>query len=166
MTPAADLSVWPPVGAAAVEVSDAYARLARRGYEYGRAFQGLRAMWQRGDEVFAEVAVPDAAGADGGFGVHPVLLDAALHAIGVAGEQDLTVLPFSWQGVSLHASGAARARVRIAPTGAGAVSVELADGAGLPVLTVGALAMRPVTAEQLTTAAVPRGSRSPRDCST
>ncbi|AFC54524.1 type I polyketide synthase [Mycobacterium paraintracellulare] len=155
VTPAADLSVWPPVGATAVEVSGAYAALARRGYEYGRAFQGLRAMWQRGDELFAEVAVPDAAAADGGFGIHPVLLDAALQAIGAAGEQDMTVLPFSWQGVSLHASGAARARVRIAPAGAGAVSVELADGAGLPVLSVGALAMRPVSAEQLATAAAP-----------
>ncbi|TAM66695.1 type I polyketide synthase [Mycobacterium sp.] len=160
VTPGADLSVWPPVGATAVDVSGAYARLAQRGYEYGRAFQGLRAMWQRGDELFAEIAVPDpsapdATVADAGFGIHPVLLDAALHAIGVAGGQDQTVLPFSWQGVSLHASGAARARVRIAPAGAGAVSVELADGAGLPVLSVGTLAMLAVSPEQLTAAAAP-----------
>ncbi len=65
-----------------------------------------------------------------------MLLDAALHAIGVGGEQVQTVLPFSWQGVSLHAAGASRARVRIAPSAAGAVSVELADGSGLPVLSV------------------------------
>ncbi len=158
VTPGADLSMWPPVGATAVDVGDAYARLAGRGYAYGRAFQGLRAMWQRGDEVFAEIAVPaeaEAAAQDGGFGIHPVLLDAALHAIGVAGEQGQTVLPFSWQGVSLHASGAARARVRIAPAGAGAVSVELADGAGLPLLSVGSLAMLPVSAERLTAAAAP-----------
>ncbi|WP_297777245.1 acyltransferase domain-containing protein, partial [Mycobacterium sp.] len=156
VTPGADLSVWPPVGATSVDVSGAYARLARRGYEYGRAFQGLRVMWQRGDELFAEIAVPDeATAAGGGFGIHPVLLDAALHSIGVAAEQDQTVLPFSWQGVSLHASGAARARVRIAPAGAGAVSVELADGAGLPVLSVGRLAMLPVSAGQLTAASAP-----------
>ena len=160
VTPAADLSVWPPVGASPVDVSGAYARLAQRGYQYGRAFQGLRAMWQRGDEIFAEVAVPDdavseAAGQGGGFGIHPVLLDAALHAIDVAGEQDQTVLPFSWQGVALHASGAARARVRIGPAGAGAVSLDLADGAGLPVLSVGSLAMRPVALEQLAAAPAP-----------
>jgi polyketide synthase 7 len=153
VTPAADLSVWPPAGAIAVDVTGAYAALAQRGYEYGNAFQGLRAMWQRGDEIFAEVAVPEAGAQDGGFGVHPVLLDAALQAIGVAAEQDQTVLPFSWQGVSLHASGAARARVRIAPAGAGSVSVELADAAGLPVLSVRSLAMRPVSAGQLTAAA-------------
>ncbi|MGD1241699.1 type I polyketide synthase [Mycobacterium seoulense] len=156
VAPAADMSVWPPVGATPVEVGDAYARLAERGYEYGRAFRGLRAMWRRGDEIFADVALPDDAGAqDGGFGIHPVLLDAALHAIGVAAEQTQTVLPFSWQGVSLHAAGASRARVRIAPAGAGAVSVELADGSGLPVLSVRSLAMRPVSAEQLSLAAAP-----------
>ncbi|OBB99999.1 type I polyketide synthase [Mycobacterium sp. 852002-40037_SCH5390672] len=154
VTPVADFSIWPPVGATAVDVAGAYARLAQRGYEYGGAFQGLLAMWQRGDEIFAEIAVPDEAAAqDAGFGIHPVLLDAALHAIGVAHEHDQTVLPFSWQGVSLHASGASRARVRIAPAGAGAVSVELADGAGLPVLSVRSLAMRPVALEQLTVAA-------------
>ena len=51
----------------------------------------------------------------GAFGIHPVLLDAALHAMGVAGGQAQTVLPFSWQGVCLHAAGASWARVRIAP---------------------------------------------------
>ena len=56
--PGADLSVWPPVGAREVDVADAYAQLAARGYRYGPAFQGLTAMWRRGDEVFAEVAVP------------------------------------------------------------------------------------------------------------
>ena len=48
--PAADLSVWPPVGATAVDVGGAYERLAGRGYEYGRAFRGLAAMWRRGSE--------------------------------------------------------------------------------------------------------------------
>ncbi|MGN6337704.1 SDR family NAD(P)-dependent oxidoreductase [Mycobacterium sp.] len=154
VTPAGDFSIWPPVGATTLDVAGAYTRLAQRGYEYGAAFQGLRAVWQRGDEIFAEIAVPDGAGAqESAFGIHPVLLDAALQAIGVAAGQDQTLLPFSWQGVSLHASGASRARVRIAPAGAGAVSVELADGSGLPVLSVRSLVMRPVSAEQLTAAA-------------
>ena len=155
---AADLSVWPPVGASTVEVAGAYERLAELGYEYGRAFRGLQAMWRRGAELFAEIAVPDDGGAPvGGFGIHPVLLDAALHAIGVAGQQTQTMLPFSWQGVSLHAAGASWARVRIAPADAGAVSVELADGAGLPVLSVRSLAMRPVSAGQLSAAAPAEG---------
>ena len=152
--PAADLSVWPPVGGLAVNLTDAYERLAGRGYQYGPAFQGLQAMWRLGDEVFAEVVLPDVAGVKaGGFGIHPVLLDAALHAMGVDGEQAQTVLPFSWQGIRLHAAGASRARVRIAPAGMGAVSVELADGAGLPILSVRELALRPVSVAQLSAAA-------------
>nr|BBX77132.1 hypothetical protein MFLOJ_09190 [Mycobacterium florentinum] len=153
-TPAADLSVWPPVGAVAVDVADAYEQLTGRGYEYGPAFQGLQAMWRLGKEVFAEVAVPEVAGMKvDGFGIHPVLVDAALHAMGVVGDQAETMLPFSWQGVCLHAAGASRARVRIAPVGVTAVSVDLADGAGLPILSVRELVVRPVSAAQLTAAA-------------
>jgi polyketide synthase 7 len=149
--PAADLSVWPPVGAVAVDVADAYEQLTRRGYEYGPAFQGLHALWRLGNEVFAEVAVPEVAGVKvDSFGIHPVLVDAALHAMGVVGDQSETMLPFSWQGVCLHAAGASRARVRIAPVGVSAVSVDLADGTGLPILSVRELVVRPVSAAQLT----------------
>ncbi|CAM2734894.1 polyketide synthase [Mycobacterium intermedium] len=157
--PGADLSVWPPVGAAPAEISGAYQRLAERGYEYGPAFAGLRAMWRLGNEVFAEVAVPEAVGPQG-FGIHPVLIDAALHAMGVAGEQTETMLPFSWQGVCLHAAGASRARVRIAPIGVGAVSIELADGTGLPILSVRELVVRPVSVAQLSAATAPQANRA------
>ncbi len=161
VAPDTDLTVWPPVGASAVDVDGAYERLAERGYEYGPGFQGLRAMWRRGEEVFAEVAVPQDGGAPaGGFGIHPVLLDAALHALGLAGERERTLLPFSWQGAALHAAGAVRARVRIAPAGAGAVSVEMADVAGLPVLSVRSMVMRPVSPGQVAAAAAPHDAFS------
>jgi acyl transferase domain-containing protein/NADPH:quinone reductase-like Zn-dependent oxidoreductase/NADP-dependent 3-hydroxy acid dehydrogenase YdfG/acyl carrier protein len=150
MEPSTGLAVWPPVAATAVEVTGGYDRLAELGYGYGPAFRGLQAMWRRGDEIFAEVAVPQAAGlVVGGYGIHPVLLDAALHALGMDDEHAKAALPFSWQGVCLHAAGASRVRVRLAPVGAGAVSVELADAAGLPVLSVRELILRPVSAAQL-----------------
>jgi polyketide synthase 12 len=152
--PLSDLSGWPPVGAQAVDVSDGYERLAGWGYEFGPAFRGLRALWRRGDEVFAEVAVPE--GVDevqvGGFGVPPMLLDAALQAGVLATGGAVMALPFLWQGVSLHAAGASAARVRIAPAGAGGVSVDLADGCGLPVLSVRSMVARPVSVAQLTAA--------------
>ncbi|WP_155765605.1 SDR family NAD(P)-dependent oxidoreductase, partial [Mycobacterium colombiense] len=155
--PAADLSVWPPLGADALDVTGAYDGLAGRGYGYGPAFRGLRAVWRRGTETFAEVELPQQAGVStGGFGIHPVVLDAALHALGVADERIETVLPFSWQGVSLNAAGASRVRVRLAPVGAGAVSVELADSSGLPVLSVRELVTRAVSADQLTAAVAAR----------
>ncbi|MDT5230822.1 MAG: mycoketide-CoA synthase, partial [Mycobacterium sp.] len=147
--PGADLSVWPPEGATPVDVTDGYRRLAARGYEYGPAFQGLTALWRRGDEIFAEVTLPQAAGGVGGFGVHPVLLDAALHAAVVTHDTAQAALPFSWQGVSLHAAGASAVRARIAPSGPSAVSVELADGLGLPVLSVASMVARPVSQQQL-----------------
>ena len=151
--PGADLSVWPPAGAVAADPADGYEQLAARGYGYGPAFQGLTATWVRGDEVFAEVRLPDAAGGVNGFGVHPALLDAAMHALVMghhsAGRTDDVVLPFSWQGVSLHAAGASAVRARIAPAGPTAVSIELADGLGLPVLSVRAMVARPVSERQL-----------------
>jgi polyketide synthase 12 len=156
--PGADLSVWPPEGATPVDVTDGYQRLAARGYEYGPAFQGLTALWRRGDEFFAEVTLPQAAGGVSGFGVHPVLLDAALHAAAVTHDGAGVALPFSWQGVSLHAAGASAVRARIAPSGPSAVSVELADGLGLPVLSVASMVARPVSQQQLMAAVAGSGA--------
>ncbi|KCN43185.1 polyketide synthase Pks7 [Mycobacterium tuberculosis BTB05-660] len=146
--PAAELSVWPPVGARAMDVADGYQVLAARGYGYGPAFRGLQALWRRGAEVFADVTLPEGVPIRG-FGIHPAVLDAALHAWGIVEGEQQTMLPFSWQGVCLHASGAARVRVRLAPVGRGAVSVELADPQGLPVLSVRQLMVRPVSAAAL-----------------
>uniref|UniRef100_UPI0005612888 polyketide synthase dehydratase domain-containing protein n=1 Tax=Streptomyces sp. NRRL S-920 TaxID=1463921 RepID=UPI0005612888 len=74
-----ELSVWPPKGAEAVELDGLYADLAAVGLSYGPVFQGLRAAWRLGDDVYAEVALPEGTSTDG-FGLHPALLDAALHA--------------------------------------------------------------------------------------
>ncbi|WP_103759350.1 type I polyketide synthase, partial [Mycobacterium marinum] len=164
----AELSTWPPAGAEAVDIGGLYERLARRGYGYGPAFQGLRAVWRRGRDVFAEVGLPNDDGLDlTDVGIHPALLDAALHAWlcvgGFGGDGEATVLPFSWQHLSLHGSGASRLRVRIAPAGPSAVSVELADGAGLPVLSVGSLTTRPVGAAQLQAAMSAGGDGTGRE---
>ncbi|MGV7631465.1 type I polyketide synthase [Mycobacterium kansasii] len=151
-----DLSVWPPVGASVVDMTGVYERLAQRGYGYGPAFRGLRAVWRRGREIYAEVAASEDVKV-AGFGIHPAVLDAALHAWGFAAAADQLTLPFSWQGVSLQAAGASRVRVRITPADAGSVSVALADSAGLPVLSVRELAIRPVSGDALSAAALAAG---------
>jgi hypothetical protein len=95
--------------------------------------------------VFAEVALPGAVPADG-YGLHPALLDAALHAIGlgsfVGTGGEGPVLPFAFTGLALHAAGAAAVRVRLAPV-AGGIAVQLADPAGMPVASLDCLAVRP-----------------------
>ncbi|MFD3942531.1 type I polyketide synthase [Streptomyces sp. NPDC058579] len=153
--PGFDLAVWPPRDARPVELTGRYEDLAGQGFAYGPAFQGLRSVWRRGTEVFAELALPDGQKEQAaGFGLHPALLDSALHAIelGVLPGTGEPRLPFVWSGVSLYATGAAAARVRLAPAGAGSVTIELADATGAPVAAVASLAVRAVSADQLAAA--------------
>ncbi|MGA8117015.1 MAG: type I polyketide synthase, partial [Actinocatenispora sp.] len=151
--PVADLTQWPPAAAEPVPTDDLYDRLAAGGLEYGPVFRGVRSVWRRGRELFAEVGLADDETAVGRYGLHPALLDAALHAItyaaGPAGTDEGGRLPFSFGGVTLHASGAGAARVRLTVDGADSVSVDVADVAGAPVASVRSLVLRPVTAEQL-----------------
>ena len=146
------------MGAVSIDVDGLYGVLAERGLEYGSAFQVLRAAWRHGDEVFAEVALSEEEHARG-FGVHPALLDASLHALGVdwmGDGDDGPWVPFSWSGVSLHAVGASVARVRLVSVGVGVFSVTVADETGALVATVDSLGLRTVSLEQLRVA----GSRS------
>ncbi|WP_425564718.1 type I polyketide synthase, partial [Saccharopolyspora halophila] len=142
-----DDGLHPPADAAPVDVSGCYDLFAEAGFEYGPIFQGLRAAWQHGDEVFAEVSLPEGV-ETGGFGLHPALLDACLHAAGLAGD-GAAGLPFSWTGVSLHASGAAELRVRLSKRADGSMSIALADPAGVPVASVESLVVRSVSADHL-----------------
>ncbi|MFI2190975.1 polyketide synthase dehydratase domain-containing protein, partial [Streptomyces sioyaensis] len=155
----APLAAWPPVGAEQVPVDNAYESFAQRGYGYGPAFQGLRQVWQSGDSVYAEVELPEAAEADvAGYGLHPALLDAALHALlaaansnssgGGSGSGGGTGLPFVWSGVRLLAGGARHLRVVLAP-GPGGVSVTAFDGVGQPVFQARSLVLREASAGQL-----------------
>ncbi|WP_335984512.1 acyltransferase domain-containing protein, partial [Streptomyces sp. CA2R106] len=147
----APLDVWPPAGAVAVPVDDAYEKFARRGYAYGPAFQGLRQAWRAGDTVYAEVELPPVIDSDAAeFGLHPALLDAALHGLLAASDgSGGTGLPFVWSGVRLLAGGARQLRVVLAP-GAGGVSVTAFDGVGQPVLAARSLVLREASAGQLT----------------
>ncbi|WP_345329619.1 type I polyketide synthase, partial [Kitasatospora aburaviensis] len=150
--PSFDLTVWPPEGAVALPVDTLYERLTETGYGYGPVFQGLRAAWQLGEDVFAEVGLPEAELDEATrFGLHPALLDSALHALGLrAAEGARQVgLPFSWTGVSLYATGASSLRVRLSPVGEGAVRVAVADHTGEPVASADSLVLRPVSEEQL-----------------
>ncbi|HEX5495834.1 MAG TPA: type I polyketide synthase, partial [Mycobacteriales bacterium] len=149
----AGLTAWPPREATPVDVTDVYHHLAARGHDYGPVFQGVRAAWRAGEDLYAEVELAEPGPP---FALHPALLDAALHPLSAAGTGGPAMLPFSWNGVSRHATGATALRVRL--SGRGPVALTIADGDGAPVLTVESLALRPVDPDQL--ARLRRGPRS------
>ncbi|ANN18851.1 hypothetical protein SD37_26645 [Amycolatopsis orientalis] len=152
--PGAGSAEWPPAGARRVEVTGLYEGLAEAGFVYGSTFQGLRDVWVRDDEVFANVALPpEAAGEAGRFGLHPALFDAGLHAWAL--REDATEggrIPFAWSGVSLFAVGATEARVKLTKTGADSLSIEVADSTGQPIASVDSLVLRAVSEESLPSA--------------
>ncbi|NML55432.1 SDR family NAD(P)-dependent oxidoreductase [Streptomyces sp. R302] len=150
------LAAWPPVGAAEAELAGVYERLSELGYGYGPVFQGLRRVWKGEGELFAEVALGEEQRADAArFGLHPALLDAALHTLlpGVADRKGQEGFPFSWSGVQVHALGASALRVRLRLTGPESVALTVADASGAPVASVEELALRPLSREALRAAA-------------
>ncbi|MFE3778454.1 type I polyketide synthase, partial [Amycolatopsis sp. NPDC059090] len=144
-----DLKDWPPPDSVRVDTSELYDDLAAQGYEYGPIFRGVRSVWRRGDEIFADVALPENTD-PGAFSLHPALLDAALHASDPI-DDGQAWLPFAWRDVVVHTTAATRLRVRIQSTGRDEISLALADQTGAPVATVGSMVSRPITAKQLGT---------------
>ncbi|MFC3998999.1 SDR family NAD(P)-dependent oxidoreductase, partial [Nocardiopsis sediminis] len=166
--PEPDAAEGPLAEAVDIPVDDLYPRLAERGYHYGAAFRGLRAARRVGAAVVADIALPDTPAHPAGapaFALHPALLDAAQHAMALLdadGDRDAALaeprhaaatpgaaettgveVPFSWSGVTLHATGATRLRVRVTRLEGGGVSLSAADPAGMPVVTVESLVLRP-----------------------
>ncbi len=147
------LDAWPPEGAEPLEVEYLYDRLAEHELEYGPAFQGLGAAWKDGERIYAEVSLPEAQAYEAErFGIHPALLDSALHAARLSaieeGAQSLG-LPLSWKGVALAAAGARELRVRIEPSEGEGVSLAIADPAGAPLASVSGLVSLPIDPAQL-----------------
>ncbi|MFB7477234.1 SDR family NAD(P)-dependent oxidoreductase, partial [Kitasatospora sp. NPDC056184] len=157
--PVATTGPWPPAGAERIDLDGLYERLADRGYAYGPLFQGLHTAWRHTDgDLFAEITLPQ--DDTDGFGLHPALLDAALHTLlfteedaspAQGGTKPPVLLPFAWSGVSLHATGATALRVHWRSTGENTHALTATDPAGTPVVTIDALTLLPTTTTQLTT---------------
>ncbi|GAA2962078.1 type I polyketide synthase [Actinokineospora diospyrosa] len=136
---------WPPPGDP-LDIKDIYADLDAAGLSYGPAFQGLRAVWRTDDAIFAEVTLQDTAG----FGLHPALLDSALHALAVgANGTGAAGVPFAWSGVRLSATGASTLRVRLT-SGPDGVTLVAVDPAGTPVITVDKVTLRAAATTAIT----------------
>ncbi|WP_262982487.1 type I polyketide synthase [Rhodococcus sp. MTM3W5.2] len=150
VAPDVDLTVWPPSGAIELDISDLLDRQAVAGFEFGPAFRGLRAAWLLDDQVFAEVRLPEQCVDDARrFGLHPALLDAALHPLSFLPGWDSTEmgrLAFSWNGVTLHATGAMTLRARLTAIDSGTLALVVCDGSGALVAAAESYAMRAISA--------------------
>ncbi|MEV5647451.1 SDR family NAD(P)-dependent oxidoreductase [Nocardia sp. NPDC052254] len=162
-----DAASWPPVGALPVPIGDAYAELAERGYDYGPLFQGLTALWRRGVEIFAEVALPEQAQSVDRFALHPALLDAALHAISLGGLSESAapgeiLVPYSWENVTVAVAGATSARVHLTSDGTGSenqrITLALSDSQNTPIAEVAGLTLRPIPIRTVGAASAPEGT--------
>ena len=140
-----------PTGMEPIDADSFYARLADHGYRYSGLFRSLRGIGQNPgdpDVVYAQVGLP--ADTDvGGYGIHPALLDAALHPLAeawfnTAAEADAVAprLPFAFSGISLHATGATALDVELTRTGADTFRLFAADPAGAPVISIDTLTVR------------------------
>ncbi|MFD1120215.1 SDR family NAD(P)-dependent oxidoreductase, partial [Sphaerisporangium aureirubrum] len=155
--PARDETAWPSPGAEPHDLTEAYTLLAGHGYNYGPTFQGLHAMWRHGDDIHADIRLPapDTAGHKGvaGHTIHPALLDAVLHPLALhalrADGPARQLLPFSFSGIALYATGATQLRARLTPTGDTTYRLALTDPAGAPVATVDTITLRATTATTL-----------------
>ncbi|MFD0686282.1 type I polyketide synthase [Actinomadura fibrosa] len=146
--PAGTEASWPPGSSVPVDLTGHYDRLADLGLTYGPAFRGLSAAWRRGPEVHAEVRLPERVD-PAGFLLHPALLDAALHTLGLDPfAPEGTALPFSWSDVSRFGTGGRVVRARFTGAGSGEVTVALTDESGAAVADIGSLALRPVSADR------------------
>jgi acyl transferase domain-containing protein len=148
-TPPPIVAAVPVETAAELSVDELYSGLAATGLSYGRAFRRVTRVSAARETVLADVRIAENAG---GYLVHPVLLDVALHGAGVlnfftaeAGPR----LPFSWSGVRVHQPGATAAAIRIIRLREDTIRVELTDPAGRPVATVDEMTVRAVPADHL-----------------
>ncbi|WP_370961714.1 type I polyketide synthase [Amycolatopsis sp. cg9] len=143
---ALQVRVGPPDadGRRPIDVHSANAALSRESADQGSALSRESAAFEAGwthhaGGTLAAVAGPEPAvlaegayltdvtldGDAGAFDLHPLLLAEAVQA---CGEE-----PVTWRGVSLHARGLTRLRLRVAPLGGTTVSLALLDSADRPV---------------------------------
>ena len=141
-----------------VDVEAYYARLARAGLAYGPAFRGIRALAVGENVAVGTLEAPATrAGQNTPWILHPAMLDAAFHLLGLAlaaarpNASDCVYLPVGMEGISVRQAGApqrvqavARLRSSAADAALYLADLRLEDEAGAEVATITGLQLRPV----------------------
>ncbi|MDC0667760.1 non-ribosomal peptide synthetase/type I polyketide synthase [Nannocystis radixulma] len=150
---------WPPPGDP-VDLAALYSEIARADVAYGPTFRGLVEAWRHEQRIFARIVAPTGLADVARHVLHPALLDAALHTFAlsrVGVDLDTAMLPVAWSDVAVHAAGASDLRVCItladdAGPDDATLALTIRDGAGRPVLDVGALRFRRAARSRLESA--------------
>ncbi|PXX54880.1 acyl transferase domain-containing protein [Nocardia tenerifensis] len=155
-------AAWPPAQATPIDLGPMYGELAREGLGYGPVFQNVRKAWSArgdiGELLFAEVELPGELRGSSYAAAHPALLDSAFHVALEHGAVDRNPeevwIPFSWRNIRALRPSEARSSLRagICRTGDRQVSLTATDQNGVPVLSVGEVALRPIPTTMLSAA--------------
>jgi len=95
-----------------------------------------------GHPTYVDVDLPASVADVAGYGIHPALLDAALHALAAeVGHAESR----SFRGITLHARGATRLHVALASAGPDTYSLHAFDDGSSPVITIAAITPPPAT---------------------
>ncbi|MCC3775556.1 SDR family NAD(P)-dependent oxidoreductase [Streptomyces sp. UNOB3_S3] len=86
----------------------------------------------------------------GRYGLHPVLLNAAVPVRAADPVGGTIPVPADWYGIRLHATGATAVKATVTELDANSVALELTDMAGEPVATVESIVFRDVPNGQFT----------------
>jgi acyl transferase domain-containing protein len=152
-------SVLPPMpGIDAIDADSFYEQLAARGFGHDTPFRSVRGIGYdpaQPDIAYAEVELPADTDVTG-YGIHPALLDAALHLLAAVFTRAASDagpaprLPFAFTGITLHATAATRLHVQLTSTGPDTFTLHAAGPTGAPVITIRTLTLRalPDTIEQ------------------
>ncbi len=138
----------------AQDVTTVSAALAATGLEYGPAFQSLKHLWVGPAEAMAEVRLAEGLDVDR-YGVHPILLEAALQTIMVLSgiQAAAALLAFEFGRFTVHQLGASSGLVRarlVEPVAPDHVLADLtlADAGGNIVAQLSGVRMRRADARE------------------
>ncbi|PYH86223.1 fatty acid synthase S-acetyltransferase [Aspergillus uvarum CBS 121591] len=89
-----------------VDVEQFYKHIGDAGLIYGEAFQCVRSLWRRGNEIFAHVELPAAIAHEAArFRFHPALLDASFHIVNAYVQHNIGVnavyLPYTLEAIEV-----------------------------------------------------------------
>ena len=110
----------PPPDGDPIDVAALYQDLHELGYGYGPTFQGINAAWHVDGDVWARVALPEAAAPSAiRYGLHPALLDSSMHSLLLTQRLkdqvgDDVFVPFEAERLSVWKDGLAELWVRVA----------------------------------------------------